>query len=271
MSIVPLEAATSLAEHGGKAVHLGAALRAGLPVPGGVAVSVVSLARLVKGDPGETDALRRALASVKFPVACRSSAVDEDGEAASFAGQHATILNVTDVPSVLAALGEVHASAHTEAALAYRKKLGMTPEVRIAAVVQTLVDPESAGVLFTRHPVTGADERVVEAAWGLGEVVVQGLVTPDHYRVARDGRVLESRPGEKDLAIRRAPGGRTVEEDVARDLVNARCLDDALLRRLNDLATRAEAHFGGGLDLEWAKAGNDLHLLQARPISTGRR
>jgi pyruvate,water dikinase len=263
--------ALDAAEFGGKAFNLGAALRAGLPVPPGYAVSVVALEAIARRDAALVDRVRAAVTSLGFPVAARSSAVGEDAEEASFAGQHITALNLTSVDETIAGLARVHDSAHTEAALAYRSKKGITAPVRIAAVVQKLVDPDCAGVLFTRNPVTGAHEHVIEAAWGLGETVVAGLVTPDHCRVSRDGRVLEARAGEKDLAVRRAPGGGTVEEEVEQALVHARCLDDAWLGRLADLATRCEEHFGEQLDLEWARVDGELLLLQSRPISTGRR
>ena len=269
MRIVRLEEATDPGEFGGKAMHLGAALRAGLPVPEGFAVSVGALGATAAREPSMLKRILGVVAALAHPVACRSSAVDEDGADASFAGQHVTVLNLLTPDAVIDGLQRVHASAHADAALAYRKKKGLTMDVRIAAVVQKLVDPICAGVLFTRNPVTGADERVIEAAWGLGETVVAGLVTPDHYRVSRDGRVLEARPGEKDIAIRRNPDGETHEVEVDPDLVEARCLDDAWLARLNDLATRAETHFGRGLDLEWARVEDELYLLQSRPISTG--
>lgn len=270
MSIVPLTEALDSEEFGGKAFHLGAALRAGLPVPPGYAVSVAGLDRVERGDPGALDAVRGAVAHLGPPLAARSSAVGEDAEEASFAGQHVTALNLMSLDAVVDGLHRVYESAHTDSALAYRKKKGITTPIRVAAVIQKLVDPIAAGVLFTRNPVTGAREHVIEAAWGLGETVVAGLVTPDHYRMSRDGRVLEARIGEKDLAVRRNPEGGTVEEDVEPRLAHARCLDDSWLARLSELASRCEAHFGPDLDLEWARVGDDLYLLQSRPISTGR-
>jgi pyruvate,water dikinase len=131
-----------------------------------------------------------------------------------------------------------------------------------------LVDADCAGVLFTRNPMTGADEIVIEAAWGLGETVVAGLVTPDHFRLSADGRIVEQRIGEKDIAMRRAADGGTHETSIAPELVEAPCLDTAALARLVALAREATALFGPAIDLEWAFAGGALHLLQARPITT---
>jgi pyruvate,water dikinase len=266
--MVPLNDAADPGEYGGKGYQLGRAIAAGLPVPPGFALSVAHLSAVERGD---ADALRRVREIVQTlgpPLAARSSGIGEDGADASFAGQHVTVLNLLTADAVIAGLKQVYESAHTPAALAYRQRQGVTGPVRVAAVVQKLVDSDCAGVLFTRNPMTGADEIVIEAAWGLGETVVAGLVTPDHYRLSRDGRVLEARVGEKDLAVRRSADGGTVEMEVPPEQIHARCLDDAWLARLRELALRAEAAFGRGLDLEWACVGNALYLLQTRPIST---
>lgn len=270
MSIVALKAVVDPLAFGGKAFHLGAALRVGLPVPAGFAVSVEALARLERGDPAVIAEVRARFAELGAPVAVRSSAIGEDAEDASFAGQHLTCLNLMAADAVVDGLVRVYHSAHSEAALGYRKKKNLSTEIRVAALMQTLVDPICAGVVFTRNPVTGADERVIEAAWGLGETVVAGLVTPDYYRVARDGRVLEARVGDKDIAVRCAGSGGTHEAPVEPTLIAAHCLDSDWLMRVNELATRCEAHFGSELDLEWARVGDTLYLLQSRPISTGR-
>jgi pyruvate,water dikinase len=268
VSIVALQEARDANEYGGKAAHLGTALRAGLQVPPGYAISVAALLRVERNDPVTLARIGAIVAELGVPVAARSSAVGEDAEDASFAGQHITALNLMSAHETVDGLQRVYQSAHTEAALGYRKKKGITAPICVAAVVQKLVDPICAGVLFTRNPVTGAHEHVIEAAWGLGETVVSGLVTPDHYRVARDGRILAVQIGEKDLAIKRIASGGTEEIEVDPKLVHARCLDDAWLARLHDLALRCEATFGQDLDLEWAQVGEQLYLLQSRPIST---
>src|SRR4051794_29299694 len=135
------------------------------------------------------------------PLAVRSSAVDEDGADASFAGQHLTLLNVPSAADLSPALREIWWSANSDSAITYRKRVGLFTRPSVAVVVQVLLDPETAGVMFTRNPVTGADERMIEASWGLGEAVVAGLVIPDSYRVDRTGTVLERRPGLKRIAI----------------------------------------------------------------------
>jgi pyruvate,water dikinase len=121
--------------------------------------------------------------------------------------------------------------------------------------------------MFTRNPVSGADERVIEASWGLGEAVVAGIVIPDHYRVDRSGHVLERTPGVKNVAVRGLLNGGTIEEKVLPELVERLCLEDDQLHELNRLASRCEHVYGLGRDIEWALAGGTLYLLQCRAIT----
>jgi pyruvate,water dikinase len=214
--------------------------------------------------------VRTAFEALGGRVAVRSSAVGEDAADASFAGQHATVLGVTDADALLSAVATVWQSGHGDAALAYRRKLGIAGPPRIAVVLQQLIDADCAGVLFTINPLTGADERVIEAAWGLGEAVVAGLVTPDRYRMRRGGAILERTVGDKDIAIRPAPGGGTVEIAVPAARARTACLDDAKLGQLDQLASRCEAGARAPVDLEWAFAGSDLYLLQRRDVTRSR-
>jgi hypothetical protein len=124
-------------------------------------------------------------------------------------------------------------------------------------------------VLFTRNPVTGADEIVVEATWGLGEAIVQGLVIPDRYRIARNGEVLEQTSGIKQLAVRQHPDGQTHQQPVARELAEKPCLDNTQLHSLYQLAARCDDVYGADPhDIEWAFQAHTPHLLQRRPITT---
>jgi hypothetical protein len=134
-------------------------------------------------------------------------------------------------------------------------------------VVQSLLQPETAGVMFTRNPITGADERMIEASWGLGEAVVSGRVIPDSYRVARGGDVLERRAGLKRFAIRSASNGGTVDEEVAADMVESLCLQDEHLQALSALADDCERVYGAERDIEWAFADGQLYLLQCRAVT----
>jgi pyruvate,water dikinase len=263
----PLIDALDEAQFGGKAASLARSLRAGLPVPPGFALGAAYVDAVFEGHAEAVSTLRAAFTGLAGPCAIRSSAIGEDSEEASFAGQHVTMLNVRGEAHVVAAVLEVRASAHTESARAYRRKLGMDEWPRIGVVVQRMIEPDCAGVLFTRNPLDGSDERVVEASWGLGEAVVAGLVVPDNYAMDSAGRVVRRTAGEKDIALRGAVDGGTVEEAVGEDLVNALCLSDGMLAELHALAQRCESFFGAGLDLEWAFAGGTLYLLQCRAIT----
>ena len=265
--IVPLVGADKEELYGGKAVGLGEALRAGLPVPPGIALPGPAVDAIASGDVDATAALRDAVRPLPMPLAVRSSAVDEDSAGASFAGQHITVLNVPSAEDVEVAVREVWWSANSDSAITYRKRLGVFARPSVGVVVQSLLQPETAGVMFTRNPINGADERMIEASWGLGEAVVAGRVIPDSYRVARGGDVLERRPGLKKFAIRSVPDGGTVDEEVAADLVEALCLRDEQLQALSHLADECERVYGAERDIEWAFADGQLYLLQCRAVT----
>lgn len=266
--IVVLEQADDPAAFGAKAVSLAQALQVGLPVPRGFALSGAFVDAVAAADESAIDLLERELAPLAGPLAVRSSAIDEDGATASFAGQHQTLLNVPSVDELAEALREIWWSANSDSAITYRQKVGLFTRPSVGVVVQELLAPDTAGVLFTRNPISGADERVIEASWGLGEAVVAGLVIPDHVCLSREGRVSERRVGYKTVAIRAVPGGGTVEEALPPELVERFCLDDGQLEALNRLADRCEAVYGPGRDLEWAFDKGTLHLLQCRAITT---
>jgi pyruvate, water dikinase len=252
---------------GGKAAQLAAAVRAGLPVPAGVALPVAFVDAVAAGRPETRSQLAEISRMLRAPLVARSSAVGEDSEQASFAGQHLTRLNLRSARELVDAVCAIWASARSPSALAYRERLGLPPEPRMAAVVQELVDAESAGVLFSRNPLDGSDELVIEAAWGLGEAVVAGLVTPDRFRVARDGTVLERAAGVKDVAVRTDPAGGTREVPVPPNISRSLCLDDSQLAALHALALRSDEVFAESHDLEWAFAGGRLYLLQRRTLT----
>lgn len=269
--VVFLEDARETALFGSKAVGLGEALRAGLPVPPGVALSGGVVEAVATGDQAAIDAVRDAVVSLRGPLAVRSSAADEDGAEASFAGQHLTLLNVPSVEELVPALRDIWWSANSDSAISYRQRVGLFTRPSIGVLVQSLLNPDVAGVMFTRNPVTGADERMVEASWGLGEAVVAALVIPDNFRLGPDGAVLGRTAGRKQVAIRSTAGGGTVEEVVPAALVESFCLDDAHLAALGQLASRCEELYGPGRDIEWAVDGGDLYLLQCRAITTSGR
>lgn len=266
--VVPLVEAHDEGIFGSKAVGLGEAARGGLPLPPGVALSGSIVEEVASG---EESAIREVAKSVKplgGPLAVRSSAVDEDGAEASFAGQHLTLLGVKSSEAVGEAVREIWWSANSDSAITYRKRSNLFHRPSVGVVVQLLLDPEAAGVMFTQNPINGADERLIEASWGLGEVVVDGRVIPDHFRVSRSGEVLERTPGQKKVAIRMLADGGTAEEEVAPELVERPCLDDDQLAELNRLADRCEEVYGPARDIEWAIAGGELYLLQCRAVTS---
>jgi pyruvate,water dikinase len=264
---LPLSAVEDEEAYGGKAVALGLALRRGLPVPQGIALPA-DLVAAVGTDPAARDAVRAAATDLGGPMAARSSAGGEDGTTASFAGQHLTVLNLWDPDAVVDAVVRVAESACSASALAYRRARGDGSEPRCGVVLQRLVPAVAAGVLFSRNPVSGDDELVVEASWALGEAVVDGLVVPDLFRLDREGHLLEQVVGDKDLAVVPQPGGGTTTVPVDAARARRPCLVEDQLRALAGLARRCDEVFAGPSDLEWAVTASDVALLQRRPITT---
>ncbi len=253
---------------GGKGASLAVMTREGLPVPPGfvvtsaafeAAVDAAELRRrtrekdidgareLVAAGQVPRDLVADRFRDLTGPVAVRSSACAEDSEGASYAGQQETYLNVDDLSDVLGRIVDCWLSFFSDRALFYREEKGSLDDVRMAVVVQELVDSATSGVLFTADPVHGRRDRmVVEAAHGLGEHVVSGEVTPDHYVLDRHGAVKRSRV-IADSAV----------------LTEAQCAELAAMGR-----HLAELH-GGPQDIEWAyDAAGELFLLQSRPITT---
>ncbi|WP_436759227.1 PEP/pyruvate-binding domain-containing protein [Streptosporangium sp. V21-05] len=303
---------------GGKAANLGVLTTAGFPVPPGLCVTteayrrvaeraglegvLAALATTASGDVPALNALAakaRGLVltapvpddiasavrdSADGPVAVRSSATAEDLPHASFAGQQDTHLNVIGADAVLDAVRRCWASLWTDRAVAYRAANGIGHDtVRLAVVVQEMVQSEVAGVMFTANPVTGRRrEAVIDASPGLGEAVVSGAVNPDHFVVdTATGRITERRLGDKRLAVRSMAGGgvehveapasptASPESAGSAESTESACVTDAQLAALAALGDRVERHYGAPQDTEWAiDAGGVLWLTQSRPITT---
>ncbi|MFC5829081.1 PEP/pyruvate-binding domain-containing protein [Nonomuraea insulae] len=279
-----------LAEVGGKAANLGELTRAGLPVPPGWALTTEAYRQVAQGLETSGDGLAErarqhlldapvpdavyetivksyAALGDDVPVAVRSSATAEDLPFASFAGQQDTFLNVVGAQAVVDAVRRCWASLWTDRAVAYRESNGIDhASVRLAVVVQVMVEARVAGVMFTANPVTGRrHEAVIDASPGLGEAVVSGAVNPDRFLVF-DGEILERHAGDKKLAIRSLPGGGTERVESAYDGL---CLTDDEVRRLAALGVRVEGHYGAPQDTEWAiDHDGTLWLTQSRPVTT---
>jgi pyruvate,water dikinase len=216
------------------------------------------------------EALSRRSGDAPASVAVRSSAVDEDGAHASFAGQHETYLNVVGADAVVEAVERCWASAVTERALAYRRQHGLTIDgVRLAVLVQLLVSADVAAVVFSANPLTGArDEVVVNASWGLGESIVGGTVTPDAYVVRKRDLAVTGRliADKRRMTVSVPDGSREV--DVPRFMRGQPALNDRSAAALARLAIDLEAATGWPVDVECAFQGESLYLLQCRPITT---
>ena len=158
-----------------------------------------------------------------------------------------------------------------ESARRYRARMGITGETQVAVLIQELVPAEVAGVLFTCDPLSGRRDRwMVEACWGLGEAVVEGLVTPDHYTLTPGGALLVRQLGSKETAIIPDAQGGTSEQTVGDPArVQQACLDEEALARLAALGAACENLFGPAQDIEWALVGTRLFLLQCRPVTRG--
>lgn len=252
---------------GGKAASLAAMTAAGLPVPAGfvvpshvleVSVDAPRLCELARaGDHGAAQALVAKTVPPRDEivaayerlgagqVAVRSSACAEDSDTASYAGQQETYLHVSGAEAVVTRVIDCWKSFFTERALFYRGQMGSLDDLRMAVVVQEMVEPEKSGVTFTVHPVSRRRDRMlIEAVRGIGEQVVSGEVTPDHYVTDLCGGVKRQ------------------------TLIHGGVLTEDELRELATFGRRLEEHFGKPQDIEWAISGGRVYLLQSRPITT---
>ncbi len=301
--------AGDLEKVGGKGASLGELTGAGLPVPPGFVVTAGTyrsfieeaeiddeLFEVVDVDVDDSSALSDAadraqelILETPFPdelreeilesysevgdgeafVAVRSSATAEDLPDASFAGQQDTYLNVTE-EALLDRVRECWASLFTQRAIYYRQEQGFDHSVvNIAVVVQQMVDAEKSGVMFTSHPSTGDPTMIIEAAWGLGEAVVSGAVSPDNYIIARKDRDIDVTVAEKKVMHEKdEETGQTVEREVPEAKRTERVLSDDEIEQLVDLGERVEDHYDNPQDVEWAIVGDEVFMLQSRPITT---
>ena len=207
--------------------------------------------------------------AVRFS-AVRSSATLEDLEGASFAGLQDTYLNVAGVDDVLNMIRKCWGSLFTPRVLVYREKKGFEhSKVRLAVLIQKMVDATVSGILFTRDPNTGENHMIVEAGWGLGEAIVGGEVTPDHYVI--DGasqKIVHKQISEQKIRLVRDENGGNRREPVPADERNLQKLSDHRLSRLVSLARLIEAYYRRPMDVEWCGDREDLYIVQARPVTT---
>jgi pyruvate,water dikinase len=252
-----------------------AAARATADDPSALAESSAGMRALVRKAGIPSVLAREILAAYHrlgddVPVAVRSSATAEDTAGSSFAGMHETFANVVGDDAVLERVVDCWSSLFGPRVIAYRCSQDLTEEPAIAVVVQELVSSERAGVLFTADPATGdRDHVVIEAAFGLGEVVVSGQVEPDTYVLAKHPpRLLHARVGHQTHELRATKEGSVERLDLDESRAGARVLSDDEAVALATLGGEVEEHYGEPQDVEWAIAGGRTFLVQSRPITT---
>jgi phosphohistidine swiveling domain-containing protein len=270
-------------QYGGKAAALRRMAEADLPIPPWFVVtpeayrdSRLMFAPAQSVEPSEQvcEELKAAMERLcpdGEPVAVRSSAVDEDGTGHSFAGQLDSFLWVS-ADDVAARVADVWKSGFSERIVAYRKERGLSPEPAPPAVlIQRMVDADAAGVAFSADPVTGRrGVALVAGVWGLGTALVGGDADADTYEVGRDGKLLTRRISVKTSRHRPAPGTKegVREEPIPAELADKPAMTDGQIVAIAELARRAERHAGRPQDIEWARKGETLYLLQSRPVTT---
>jgi pyruvate,water dikinase len=291
-------ACLDVAAAGGKGASLARMTSLGLPVPPGFVIPADALAaalpdggtelrelamrrdaagaeqliQTVELDPGLRRAVLTAYAELgadDVPVAVRSSACAEDSQEASFAGQQETYLHVRGGDDVRSRIRDCWASFFSERALFYREQKGSLEDLGMAVVVQRMVQADVAGVLFTCDPVRKRRDRmVVEAVLGLGEAVVSGQVTPDHYVLKRDGQVKKAQVHQQPYAIVSLPEGGVEERELSAEEGGAQKVAEDVLARLARIGDDLEKRMGTPQDIEWAVQDGQIFVLQARPVTT---
>jgi phosphoenolpyruvate synthase/pyruvate phosphate dikinase len=246
-------------------------------VAGGKAAALSRLASTYRVPPGfvVTDGAHEEAVAAAYtklgqpPVAVRSSAIDEDGDEHSFAGQHETYLNIIGKEAVLDAIRRCRESARSERAVAYRAANALAPARTLAVLVQELVPADVSAVVFTVNPLTGDHgEVVINASFGLGESIAGGTVTPDHVVVAKESlEVLSYTVGEKMVMTVRTPGA-TREVPIPALLRTRPAVTGEQAVEMARLALSIEAEAGCPVDVECCYGGGSLFLLQSRPITT---
>ena len=273
--VLPLESVdrTLVEQVGGKAANLGELMAFGVRVPAGVCLTTLAYQeRSAEDEISEAarEELLGAAASLRFPLAVRSSATSEDSAEASFAGQYQTVLGVASKDELAKAVQTCWKSAATNAVASYQKDREVSSSgFAMAIVVQEMVQATVAGVLFTAHPVSNElGQCVINANYGLGESVVQGLTEPDTFVVDKaSGEVLEETIGRKQTAISAADAGVAEWTPSAEEQARA-SLSATQLQTLVKAGGEIERSFDIPSDIEWAFDGDDLFILQARPITT---
>ena len=205
----------------------------------------------------------------KDAYAVRSSATTEDLPAASFAGQQDTYLNIIGKDAILKHISKCWASLFTDRAVIYRMQNGYDHRmVQLSVVIQKMIFPEAAGIMFTADPVTSNRKIVsIDSSFGLGEVLVAGLVNADNHRV-HNGQIIDKKISTKKLAIYALENGGTKEQEIELSRQNEQALTDEQVLTLERIGRKIEEHFGHPQDIEWCLVDETFHIVQSRPITT---
>lgn len=280
---------------GGKGANLGEMTQAGITVPPGVVLTADAYDFFMEAggiEPQKFESasqIRSAILSTKMPaeieseirefcgtleegarMAVRSSATAEDLDDASFAGQQETYLNVIGTDNVLTKIRECYASLWGDRAVSYRKNSGYDKQkTSLAVVIQQMVESESAGVMFTSDPAGNRENIHINAAYGLGEAVVSGIVSPDEYICTKEGTVIKQVTGSKEVEIiYDAENGGTQKASVDESRRKQSVLNKEQIAALVKEGVRIEKHYGHPMDIEWAVKSGRIYILQARSITT---
>lgn len=201
-------------------------------------------------------------------VAVRSSATAEDLPGTSFAGQQASFLNIKHAANLVKSVQECWASLYEPRAIFYRAKNNFK-NPSIAVVVQRMVNSDKSGVMFTVDPVSGENVMIIESIWGLGEYLVLGEVSPDHYMVDKTGKVLEKKIGQKPIAlVRDHTTGKSIQVKISAEKINAQVLTDDEISKLVKYGRQLEEYYGKPQDVEFAIEQYNMRIVQTRPVTT---
>lgn len=257
---------------GGKAASLGELTKIKMPVPKGFVLTTKcyeDFRELKLTDKLHKEIMKRFSELNTDLVAVRSSAIFEDSLSASWAGQLETFLN-TKKEDLIENIRKCWQSIHSERALAYAVDKDLREDqLKVAVVVQKMVESESSGVIFTVNPITkNENEIMIEAGYGLGEMLVQGMITPDNFIVDKRTLKIKSKeinPQETQLAYK---DGKNKEIPVNRKLRDLPAISDGQVKKLAKLAIRIEQHYGMPQDIEWALGDGGIYIVQSRPITS---
>lgn len=253
---------------GGKASSLGELTKVGFSIPGGFVITTEAFEKFYNQE-FQSEFISEVLASFNklksSRVAVRSSAIDEDSQSASWAGQFVSFLNVSK-EQLLERIKDCWSSIDLERVSSYAN-LQNAKGILIGVVIQKMVNSEVSGVIFTRNPVNNQDEIMIESIYGLGELIVQGEMTPDNFLVSKRMEILARNIEfkEKQLIFR---NGENQEVEIPENLKNSSSLTDEQIKKLATLGKKIESYYGCPQDIEWAIERGKIYILQSRPITT---